>query len=322
MLLAADIGGTKSWLQACDQASGRIVADSLYASADFQSLGELINHFRTRHQLPAFAASCLGLPGPVNGRLARLTNLPWEVSADTLEAKAGTGPVQLINDFQAAALGIDAVAPEQLVCLHAGEPDAQGHRLVVGAGTGLGVSPVVWTEQGHIPIASEGGHMDFAPTTAEHQKMLSWLWPAWPHLSYERVLSGPGLQVLYLFHSGAAAPDEEAPAAAEISAMADAGDPVATAAMNSFVSIYGSFLGSAALLWPARGGIYIAGGIAAKIQSRLQAPVFLQALHDKGRMSSVVNKMPVILVTDPGLGLKGAMLQVTKNAEQLSRGFE
>ncbi len=322
LLLAADIGGTKSWLQVRNQASNRLVADALYASAEFPSLASLVSHFRAEHDLPALDGACLGLPGPVDGRVARLTNLPWEVCADQLQADCGTGPVQLVNDFQAAALGIDALEPHQQLLLHPGEPLASGHRLVVGAGTGLGVSPVMATPAGYVPVACEGGHMDFAPATLCEQALQAWLWPHWPHLSYERVLSGPGLQVLYLFFSGASGPDlAAAPAAAEVTAMADAGVPAAVEALETFVSIYGGFLGNLALLWPARGGIYIAGGIATKILPWLQAPAFLQALHGKGRMSDVVNKMPVILVTDPALGLKGAMQQAIKNAKQLW-GFE
>lgn len=313
LVLAADIGGTKSWLQARLVENGQIVADAVYPSADFASLESLLECFRSQHALGGFAASCLGLPGPVNGRQAQLTNLPWWVCADQLERHAKTGPVCLLNDFQAAALGIETLTAEQQVLLHAGTPDLQGHRLVVGAGTGLGVSPVVCGAQGYVAVACEGGHMDFAPANARQQALQSWLWPYWPHLSFERVLSGPGLEVLYRFCSGAtdlhSAPHTSA---AEVSALADAGQPAAVEALELFVSLYGSFLGNLALLWPARGGIYIAGGIAAKILPWMQRPAFLQALHAKGRMQALVEDMPVILVTEPALGLQGAMLQAQR----------
>lgn len=313
LVLAADIGGTKSWLQARDCRTSQVVADEVFASADFESLESLLNHFRQRHGIKGFAASCLGVPGPVSGRSVQLTNLPWLVCADSLQNSCATGPVELINDFQAAALGIETLTAEQQVLLHAGEPDPQGHRLVVGAGTGLGVCPVFCGQQGYVPVACEGGHMDFAPTTAQQQALQSWLWPQWPHLSFERVLSGPGLEVLYRFCAGAAdvhsAPHSSA---AEVSALADAGQPAAVEALQLFVSLYGSFLGNLALLWPARGGIYIAGGIAARILPWLQQPAFLQALHAKGRMQALVQTMPVTLVTEPALGLQGAMLRAQR----------
>lgn len=313
LLLAADIGGTKSWLQARDCSSGQLVAEDVFASADFTSLETLLNHFRQQHGIAGFAATCLGVPGPVNGRQAQLTNLPWSLCADRLEQQCATGPLKLINDFQAAALGIETLEAGQQIVLHVGQPDPKGHRLVVGAGTGLGVCPVFRDRQAYVPVACEGGHMDFAPSCARQQALQSWLWPHWPHLSFERVLSGPGLEVLYRFCSGAAEP-QGAPyiRAPEITALANAGQPAAVEALELFVSLYGSFLGNLALLWPARGGIYIAGGIAAKILPWIQQPAFLQALHAKGRMQAVVQEMPVILVTEAALGLQGAMLQAQR----------
>lgn len=308
MLLAADIGGTWARLLAIDSQSGQWLASDTYASADFIALADVINTFRQQHDLPVFTAACLGLPGPVaQERSATLTNLPWTVEADQLEAECQIGQVRLVNDFQAAASGIATLKQEQLLVLNPGQPQAEGHRLVAGAGTGLGVAPIFVGKRQHIPVPSEGGHMDFAPADDMQQDLLRWLWQQWEHVSCERILSGPGLELLYGFCSGLSHPQQASGvSAAEITARAEAGEKVACRTLTAFVSIYGSYLGNLALLWPAPGGIYIAGGVAAKITGWMQQPVFLQAMHNKGRMRELVASQPVYLVMETELGLKGA----------------
>lgn len=324
MLLVADIGATSARLQAADPAAGNaLVAERSYASNDFPDLVTVIETFTREFRLPAVGAACLGLPGPVQGRCAQLTNLPWRVDAAELERACGIKRVELINDFQAAAHGIDVLQPEQRVLLHAGKPDPSGHRLVAGAGTGLGVAPVMHCAGRHIPVACEGGHMSFAPADAVQQELLAWLRQQWPHVSFERILSGSGLETLYSFFSGLEHPDQAGEVSAEqVTARAAQKDPVAEQALTTFAAVYGSFLGSAALLWPARGGIYIAGGIAAKIQPWLQTANFLQALQDKGRMRPVLEKMPVYLITDTKLGLKGALLRAQLLLDDMTRRKE
>ena len=163
--------------------------------------------------------------------------------------------------------------------------------------------------------------MDFAPTDDVQQDLLRWLWQQWSHVSYERILSGPGLEVLYGFFAGAQHPQQAATTqASQIVELAAAGDTVATRTLNTFVGLYGSYLGNLALLWPARAGIYIAGGVAAKIVPWMQQPAFLQAMHAKGRMQDVVRSMPVYLVTETGLGLRGAMLRAQEIAYEQTGG--
>lgn len=320
MLLAADIGGTWSRFQAVEADSGIVVSQS-YASSEFASLADAIHCFRQAYDLPAFAAACLGLPGPVAGRQVQLTNLPWQVDADALEHHCRIGRVELVNDFQAAAYGVDGLTTDEYIVLHPGSHDPHGHRLVAGAGTGLGVAPVPFCDGRHIPQPCEGGHMDFAPTDDVQQDLLRWLWQQWQHVSYERVVSGPGLEMLYGFFAGARHPQQAALAsAAQIVKLADAGDAVATRTLDTFVSLYGSYLGNLALLWPARAGIYIAGGVASRIVPWMQQPAFLQAMHAKGRMQDVVRSMPVYLVTETGLGLRGAMLRAQEIAYEQTGG--
>jgi glucokinase len=314
LVLAGDIGGTKTWLQAYDTSTGQTYQHK-YVSVDFADLTQLIVRFKQDYQLGDIAAACFGLAGPVAGRVADLTNLPWRVDANELQSLCHIERVELLNDFQAAALGIDALAAEDLIVLHPGEFDAGGNRLVVGAGTGLGVAPVVQCDGMFWPQPGEGGHMDFAPTDRQQQAILDWCWSFWPHLSYERLLSGAGLAMLYAYFADLPRENQQAWLAAPmIQPLAEQGDEAARRALATFVRIYGAYVGNVALLWPARAGVYIAGGIASKIEGWMCDGAFLQALHDKGRMRALVAKMPVYLVKDEFLGLKGAMVR----AKQLS----
>jgi len=310
LVLAGDIGGTKSWLAAFDtQQSNSIVAEKIYSSQQFDSLSAVVHEFCRDFQLNSFRSACFGLPGPVTGEQAQLTNLPWLVTSQEIIQQCDIAKVKLINDFQAAALGIDAISTEQLVCLQEGNFNPQGNRLVVGAGTGLGVAPVVNTPQGFVPQPCEGGHMDFAPANELQQRLQRWLWQNWRHLSYERLLSGAGLQALYAFFSKLPLKERESwPAPEQIQLWAQAGQAEAIKAINAFVQIYAAYIGNLALLWPAYAGIYIAGGIGAKLEPWMRKQGFLTKLQDKGRMSDLVAGMPVYLVKDPALGLKGAMM--------------
>ncbi|WFE68157.1 glucokinase [Thiomicrospira sp. R3] len=314
LVLAGDIGGTKALLQAIDLDNPRnVVAQAKFPSQSYDSLESIIHSFCSQYHFTRFEAACFGLPGPVSGRKVALTNLPWVVDADQLQHSGHIKNIELINDFQAAAFGIDALNTDQLVELHAGEFDGRGNRLVVGAGTGLGVAPVVRCLNGFWPQPCEGGHMDFAPQTPAHQTILVWFWQLWSHVSFERILSGAGLEALYAFHAGLPAKDNQAwLSAPQVHQLAEEGDDVAKKALDSFVEIYGGYIGNLALLWPARAGIYIAGGIGAKIEHWMRQPAFLTAMHSKGRMSKLVQSMPVYLVKDETLGLKGAAVRALR----------
>lgn len=316
LILAGDIGGTKSWLQAIDlDDAERVVAQAKYVSQAFESLDAIIQTFCAEFQLSHFEAACFGLPGPVAGRQAELTNLPWQIDADQLQSHCHIKRVELINDFQAAAFGIDALSDDQLITLYPGDFDGRGNRLVVGAGTGLGVAPVVRCMDGFWPQPCEGGHMDFAPEDESQQSLLKWFWQCWPHVSYERVLSGAGIEALYAFFADLPATDQQAwLSAPRVHQLAEEGDPVAVKALTTFVEVYGGYIGNLALLWPARAGVYIAGGIASKIEQWMRKKEFLFCLHNKGRMQKLVMSMPVYLVKDESLGLKGASVRAVRLA--------
>lgn len=334
------------------------LAQQSYPCANFDSLESIINTFLLQalsaDNLSAFSiiesdlsfatdplrirSACFGLPGPVSGRIVQLTNLPWVIDAQKIEQACSIQSVQFVNDFYAAAMGIQSLGADELIALYRpAEPShSGGNRLVIGAGTGLGVAPIFYNGKEYLPVSSEGGHFDFAPISPTQQLLLSWLWQQWPHVSYERVLSGAGLEALYVFFKTVDCPvtyrlennaqsatvervsiktncfnatQNKLLSAAQITAAADQGDPIAIKALTEFVTIYGAFVGAVALIWHAPQGIYLTGGIAAKILPWMQAPYFKQAFLEKGRMSKVVATMPVFLVSDESLGLKGAMLQ-------------
>ncbi|PLA75434.1 glucokinase [Hydrogenovibrio sp. SC-1] len=312
-ILAGDVGATKVLLQAYDVDSQALLAEARYISGNFASLIEVIQLFQQQYRISHFSAACLGLPGPVVGREARLTNLPWVVDANQIEEQCWIDHVALTNDFYAAALGVDELVESDLLCLQPGIPNMQSNRLVVGAGTGLGVAPIKNCGGNFVPQSSEGGHIDFAPVNDLQVAIYNWCRQKWAHVSYERLLSGEGLETLYFFfsieehghgHKGLKAP--------LIHQAALDGEIVANRALNAFVEIYGAYIGNLALIWESNAGVYIAGGIAPKISDWMTKPIFLNAFLNKGRLRSVVESAPIYLVLNEKVGLLGAMQEALK----------
>lgn len=308
--IAGDIGGTKSWLAWVGGSRGLTGFERRYDSAAFASAGALLEQFVRDSGHAAPDGVMLALPAPLGGRQIRLTNLDWTLDADTLRQQTGAHAVRFVNDFEAAAAGIETLGPADLLTLNGAEAEADGVRVVTGAGTGLGVAFLVADGAGGWRrFASEGGHADFAPADARQARLLERLRAAWGHVSWERVASGLALGELYAFCSaenGAGEPQSR-PDGAELSRRAGAGDEIAEAALDLFVELYGAWVGNLALLYRPRGGLYLAGGVSQHLAARLAAPRFMAAATDKGRMRGVVEATPVCLVTQPRLGLNGAV---------------
>ncbi len=318
-ILAGDIGGTKTLLQV--SAAGRArqpLLQKSYSNAGYAGLAEILDEFLHEAGASDIAAACFALACPVSGRRVRLTNLPWEVDADTLAARFAILKVSLINDFEAVGLGIAALQPTDLLTLQAGKPQAQGVRAVVGAGTGLGVAWLSWQDDSYAVHPSEGGHMDFAPADAIQYELLQYLQRRYGHVSYERIISGPGLMALFEFlrDTGRGTPSAqlvaamgECDAAAAITQFAQQGnEPTASMALDLFLRIYGAFAGNVALATLPRGGVYVAGGIAAKIAATMQQGAFLRAFLNKGRFAGLLETLPLHIVANPQAGLLGAGL--------------
>ena len=312
--IAGDVGGTKSWLAwvALEPAGGqRLRFEQIYASADFASAHSLLRRFIADARAPSSPDGLLlALPGPLDGQRAHLTNLDWMLDATAMKQTLGIREVRFINDFQAAAAGVATLTDADVVALNPQPAEPGGVRAITGAGTGLGLAFMLADAEGHYQsFATEGGHVDFAPANAMQARLLERLRAAYGHVSWERVASGLAMNDLYRFccaEQGCALPQETLDGAA-LAARAEAGEAAAAAALDLFIDIYGAWVGNVALLYQPRGGLYIAGGVATHMRSRMQSPRFMAAATDKGRMRGVVERMPIFLITCNRLGVQGAI---------------
>ncbi len=315
MILAGDIGGTKSHLALfSESAEGlQFVREELFHSSQFHSVEQLLSSFLGNET--SLRAVALGIPGPVVDERARATNLPWLVDARTLRSALQTDHVFLLNDLEAAAHGIATLGPEQLSTINAGV-SKPGNMALIAAGTGLGEAALPWDGQQHWPSPSEGGHSDFSPRNSLEIELLEWLIAQFGHVSWERVLSGPGLSNLYRFLRDTGKAQESVEVAKQMAStdpnaiIAELGlagtDPLCTRTLDLFVTLYGSEAGNLALKVLALGGVYVGGGIAPRIARKFTEPAFFEAFHTKGRMSEILVAMPVHVILDPNTGLYGA----------------
>jgi glucokinase len=303
VILGGDIGGTKSRLALFDEGVAP-VATTTYRTADFENAPELVETF-----LASFGASpnhaCFGVAGPIRCGRVEPINVPWPVDAAELERRLRIRVVTLVNDVEAHARGIGALGDDDLAVLHAGAADAAGPRAVVSAGTGLGEAALWWDGSSHRPAASEGGSAAFAPSSPLEVDLYRFLAAERGRVNWGHVCSGQGLQNVYRFLSR----EDEAPEPAAITAEAEADrDSAASAAVDLFAAIYGARAGNVALAYRATGGVYLGGGIAPKILHRLQAGGFIRAFLAKGRLSSLLERIPVRVVLSADAAVIGAAL--------------
>lgn len=302
MILGGDLGGTKTLLALADRVAGeiRIVRQQRYASADYPTFDALLGEFLA--DAPAIEAACFGVAGPTDGQHAQLTYLPWQLDSTELGRRFAIAHVVLANDFAAAAHGLPLVEAQQVLTLHSGQPIAKAPRIILGAGTGLGVAGLIWENDRYRVIPGEGGHLGFAPQTAQQGELWRWLLERNGRVTTEDVVSGPGLARIYAFLGGRPQQPEE------IGHAALAGnDPLAGQALALWLSCYGAFAGDLALHWLARGGVYLAGGIAARLMPNTDTAPFIAAFLAKREHHNLVQDMPVYLLTAEDLGLRGAL---------------
>lgn len=319
MILAADIGGTKCHLALAREGSGEIVAEARYASSGLRNVQDMLDTFLAdKEASPArIHTLVLAIAGPVSGCQASLTNLPWHIRKSDLESRFNAARILFINDFQATALGILKVEPDQLLPLHDASPKAQGRRLVMGAGTGMGVAYLNYQNGRYHAVATEAGHISFAPRHEQQWRLHGWLAERYGRVSWERLLSGAGLEAIYAFLEPAEPLPEAAGPAWIVDQARSNTNPQAGEALELFAWLYGSFCGDLALAYLPAGGIYLSGGVTTHITHWLQQPGFLQAYMDKGRMSRLVQKFPVKVVMDPGVGILGAIHYTTRTTSIL-----
>ncbi len=319
MILAGDIGGTNTRLALLEMEDKRprIVLEQTFPSREHKSLDDIVRKFLADRGA-TITRACFGVAGPIRNRQSRPANLLWVVDANQLATRFGFDSVTLVNDLEANALGLVALEAKDFAVLNEGAPDATGNTAIISAGTGLGEAGLHFEGKMRRPFASEGGHTDFAPRNELEIELLRYLLPQFHHVSYERVLSGPGLLNIYRFLRDTGRAEEPVWLADEMKE----GDPAAVItqsalqgkselslrALDLFVSIYGAEAGNLALKVKATGGVYLGGGIAPRIVEQLKSPDFLEAFTAKGRMKPLLEAIPVRVILNDMTALLGAAI--------------
>jgi glucokinase len=316
MILAGDIGGTNARLAYFQPENGhlQLISERVFPSREYHELGEIVSKFledsATRPEV-----ACFGIAGPVHNGRVETSNLPWIIEQSRLAKQIQLPATLLINDLEANAWGIGALGPDDLVPLNRVAPSV-GNQAVIAPGTGLGEAGLFWNGSKHEVFACEGGHADFAPQGDVQIELLRFLESRYGHVSYERILSGPGLVNVYEFLREKGSGDEPAgfhgqltqedPAAAISRAALDGTNRLAEQALNLWISVYGAEAGNLALKAMATGGIFLGGGISPKILPKLTGPLFMSAFLEKGRLRPLLQSIVVQVITNDKAGLLGA----------------
>jgi len=320
MILAGDVGGTKTILALFDVEGGEVkcLKKEQFSSAHYPTFTELLATFLTDADCPQIAAVCIGVAGIViNGR-CETTNLPWVLSCKEIGVRVNSENVWLLNDLEATAWGLLDLPEHNFVELNPDAQPKQGNIAVVAAGTGLGEAIIAWDGNKHLVLASEGGHVDFAPTNEQEIALLKFMLEKYPeHISCERLISGEGLVNIYQFlkHINHAQVSQETeqlmteqdPAAVIGEAGVAGSDTLCVEALKLFCRLYGSEAGNLALKCLPYGGVYLAGGIGAKILPVLQQGEFMRGFLAKGRCRPVMQQISVKVCTNPEVALLGAL---------------
>ncbi|MBI5272933.1 MAG: glucokinase [Chlamydiia bacterium] len=312
MFLAGDIGGTHTRLALFER--GKKVSEKKYLSGAYQGLEEVVQGF-LREEKQEIKTACFGIAGPVRNGICKATNLPWIVDAASLRRILQI-PVRLLNDLEANAYGLRRLKQEELYLLHKGISGQVGNQALIAAGTGLGEAGLFWDGKEHKPFACEGGHTDFAPRSIDEIGLLQFLSKKLGHVSYERIVSGPGLLTIFQFlvESGRIIPSKQLKEEMErkdpsqvISNWGNQGIDIAcTLSLEWFVSLYGAEAGNLALKFLSLGGVYIGGGIAPHILETLKKGLFVSAFVDKGRFQGLLESIPIWVVLNDDAALLGA----------------
>jgi glucokinase len=317
MILAGDIGGTNARLAFFDVQNGhfRLVFSSVFPCREYAGLDQIVAKFVDTTKLHPDAA-CFGVPGPVRNGRVETSNLPWIIESKRLADELNLKQAVLINDLEANAWGIANLDPADVVPLNKGKGNPVGNQAVISAGTGLGEAGMYWDGSQHRIFATEGGHCDFAPRDSLEIDLFRYLSGRYGHVSYERVVSGPGLVNVFHFlrDSGRGTEpqwltDEMAhgdPAAAISRAALSGKCALCEKALDLFVSVFAAEAGNLALKVMATGGVYLGGGIAPKMLTKLSGPLFMHSFVGKGRMQPLLETMPVKVITNDKTALMGA----------------
>ncbi|OGL46706.1 MAG: glucokinase [Candidatus Schekmanbacteria bacterium RBG_13_48_7] len=317
MILAGDVGGTNTRLALfnADYRDKNPVVLEKFHSQTYKSLDDIVQIFINKHKSTVEYA-CFGVAGPVISGHCKTPNLAWDVDASGLAALLKINSVELINDLEANAYGIDVLGSDDFSVIHKRIPEKNGNAALISAGTGLGEAGLYKENQYYNPIPSEGGHTDFAPRNKIEIDLLLYLFQKYEHVSYERIVSGPGLYNIYMFLRDTGRGGEPQwlaeqlqkndPAAVISKSALERKNKMCEQALDIFVSIYGAEAGNVALKFKATGGIYLGGGIAPKIIQKLKEPVFYESFVNKGRMKPLLESIPVKVILNDTTALLGA----------------
>jgi glucokinase len=320
MILAGDIGGTKSLIGVFrpdgERPQPSVVRE--YATSDFDSLSQLVDTFLEETGTARVDAACFGVAGPVNGLIARLTNVPWLADATPILERLSC-PTTLVNDLVALAQAIPVLDPEELAVLQDGTAMPDGNAALIAAGTGLGEAFLHNLDGRFLPLASEGGHADFAPRTPREFELADHVRRLYGRVDNERVISGRGILNIYGFTherpdrqpacAGVGHVDQDELPAAITRAGLDGRCPACVEALELFVGAYGSEAGNLALRSTATAGVYVGGGIAPQILPALESGRFMDAFRDKEPMTDMLRTIPVSVILNRAAGLLGAAVK-------------
>ncbi len=317
MILAGDIGGTHARIATFAIENGRLklTAEHVYPTHEHRNLESALRVFLTANAA-SLDSACFGVAGPVRNGRAEMPNLGWIVDASALVREIGIARVSVINDLEANAYGIAALDEKDFDVLNVGTPDVRGNAAVISAGTGLGEAGLYFDGRTLRPFACEGGHADFAPTEELQTEMLSWLRKQHGHVSWERVLSGPGTLNIYHFLRDSGRGEEpswltealksgDAPAVITGAAL-EHKSPLCEMTLDVLVALLAAEAANLALKIMATAGIFIGGGIAPRILTKLKEPAFIRAFTNKGRMGALLNAIPVKVILNDSTALLGA----------------
>jgi glucokinase len=318
VILAGDVGATKILLEAGDFRSGRweSVLSRRYAIVDFDNMHDVVEAFLEEFEgvRPARAkltAGGIGVAGPAQNNKVKMTHRPWTIDGDALARRFGLKHVRVVNDLAAAARGVEFLAPREMLTVQAGKPEPNAPRVVMGVGTGLGVAYLIPDAHGALQVvAGEGGHTGFSPATVEQLELWRSLFAVHGRVEVELVVSGRGMSNVYEFMRGRGDARAGAAAGLEPAEIVDAavgrGDHTSKAALDLFVECMGNVAGDHALACLARGGVYITGGVAAKIALLIKSPRFLSAFCAKGAFSDFMMRVPVRVALSESVPVWGA----------------
>jgi glucokinase len=328
VILAGDIGGTKCNLALYDlEGNGfRKIVDRRYESRQFATFDEIIEKFLAESrkvtqgsQALEIEAAGFGVAGPVLDRRVKATNLPWIVDAGVLGKQLSTNHVVLLNDLEATGYSLASLKPSEISTLNRGVPSPKSPQALVAAGTGLGEAILFWDGDRYVVGSSEGGHADFAPRTEREIELLRYLKKRNEFVSAELILSGRGFRTIHEFldssvrHASFDGP--EADAAPEITRLGLAGKcPVCVQTLDLWVTLYGAEAGNLALKVLARGGVWVAGGIAVKIRAKMEDGTFFRAFCEKEKFAELMAQIPIYMVLNEEAPLIGAMSQAVRAA--------